>query len=199
MAELFTKNEYDAIHFEDIAADGQALCEKEFEGCSFERCHFSEAVWQRCRFIDCCFSHCNLSLLQLHYSTLSNVRFDECKVIGIDWTKAVWSKLASRSPLSFNQCLLSNTSFFQLHLKGLILTKCRAHDVDFRGGDFSGSNFSDTDFSRSLFSKTNLTNTNFSGAVHYDIDLFDNTLTGAQFSRWEAIHLLDCLDIVFTD
>ena len=80
-----------------------------------------------------------------------------------------------------------------------MLEECRARDVDFREGDFSQANFTYSDFSGSFFSKTNLSGADFTEATNYDIDVFQNRIEQARFSRFEAVRLLDSLEIELVD
>jgi uncharacterized protein YjbI with pentapeptide repeats len=56
-----------------------------------------------------------------------------------------------------------------------------------------------TDFANALFGRTNLSRANFAEAINYDIDVFNNEIKAAKFSRHEAIRLLDSLDIELID
>jgi uncharacterized protein YjbI with pentapeptide repeats len=119
--------------------------------------------------------------------------------VGVDWTKADWPRHSFAANLKFNECIINDSSFFGLNFSELVLEHCKAHDVDFRNGNFSKAKFCYTDFTGSLFSKTNLKQADFSEAENYDIDIFNNEITGARFSRYEAVRLLDSLDIELVD
>ena len=80
-----------------------------------------------------------------------------------------------------------------------MVEECKAHNVDFREGNFSNSNFTYTDLSGSFFSNTTLSGTDFSEAINYDIDIYRNIIEKAKFSRFEAVRLLDSLDIELVD
>ena len=171
----------------------------EFEDCTFKECNFSDAIFSQCKFIDCTFIKCNLSLVKIAYSQFTDITFEGCKVIGIDWTKASWPNLALFSPIKFHACILNDSSFFGLKLQEIVIEACKAHHVDFRDGDFTQANFSGTDLSDSLFSKTNLGGVNFIDASNYHIDIYNNNINKAKFSRYEAVSLLDSLDIELVD
>ncbi|MCJ8318255.1 MAG: pentapeptide repeat-containing protein [Colwellia sp.] len=177
----------------------QILDSIEFEDCSFEECNFSNATFKQCKFIECRFVKCNLSMVNIAYSQFNDVCFETSKIVGIDWTKGNWPNLALFSPIKFTDCIINDCLFFGLELKELVLENCKAHDVDFREGDFSQSNFSYSDFSNSLFSKTNLQGVNFIEASNYQIDIYNNNITKAKFSRYQAVALLDSLDIELSD
>jgi uncharacterized protein YjbI with pentapeptide repeats len=103
------------------------------------------------------------------------------------------------SPIKFYKSIVNDSSFYGLSLHDLVLEECKAHNVDFREGDFSHSNFSYTDLSGCFFGNTNLSAADFSEASNYDIDIYRNTITKAKFSRFEAVRLLDSLEIELVD
>lgn len=196
---LNNKNDYCSKSFKDLCLAGLCLEDKEFEGCTFKQCDFSEATFKHCKFIDCEFSQCNLSLLNIEYSQFSDVSFFESKLIGINWTKATWPSLLFSSPLAFYKSILNDSSFYALDLQEIVIEDCKAHHVDFREGNFSRANFTYTDFTESLFNKTNLADADFSNDSDYTIDIYENIIKGAKFSRFEAERLLYCLEIELTD
>ncbi len=199
MNSLIDENEFFSKNFSNLNLSGATIAAKEFEVCEFKDCDFSDASFSKCKFIDCTFIRCNLSLVNITLSQFRDVFFDECKMIGVNWTKAAWSKLIPFSPIKFRKCIVNDSSFFGLNLEEMVLEECKAHDADFRSGNFSRANFEYTDFSNSLFGKTNLTSANFNEAVNYDIDIFDNKIKNAKFNRYEAVRLLNCLEIELID
>ena len=178
---------------------GQKITSKEFEDCTFTECDFSDVTLDKCDFIDCHFIKCNLSVVKLGYSKFSDVVFEECKVIGVDWTKATWPNLTNYSQIKFHQCILNDSSFYGLGLEELVMEGCKAHDVDFREANVKEANFSGTDFLHSLFGKTNLSLANFSESINYSIDVYNNFIKGAKFCRYEAVSLLESLEIELVD
>jgi fluoroquinolone resistance protein len=194
-----TQSEYISLTFTGLNWSRRDVTVKEFDGCTFKECDFSETVFSKCKFIDCQFFQCNLSLAKITLSKFSDVAFDECKMVGMDWTKAAWSSLALASPIKFHKCILNDSSFFGLNLEELAMEECKAHDVDFRECNLTEANFSYTDFAHSLFKKTNLARANFAEAINYDIDIYVNEIKGAKFCRYEAARLLEGLGIELVD
>jgi uncharacterized protein YjbI with pentapeptide repeats len=186
-------------NFNDLNLSSKEINSKVFENCIFKECDFSEVIFNRCQFVECIFIKCNLSVVRIIASKFSDVCFDECKVIGVDWTKALWPDIALCSPLKFYNCIINDSSFFGLSLREIVIQACKAHDVDFRESALSEANFTQTDFSNSLFGKTNLASADFTEACNYQIDVYDNELKNAKFSRYEAIGLLESLGIVLVD
>lgn len=195
----FEQKEFFSQHFIELNLSNQVFDSVEFEDCTFKECNFSDATFRQCKFIDCTFVKCNLSLVKIAYSTFTDIIFESCKVIGIDWTKANWPNLALFSPIKFHQCILNDSSFFGLNLQEIVVEECKAHHVDFRDGDFTQASFSGTDLLECLFNKTNLSGVNFVDAVNYHIDIYNNNINKAKFSRYEAVSLLDSLDIELVD
>jgi uncharacterized protein YjbI with pentapeptide repeats len=126
-------------------------------------------------------------------------RFEDSKVIGIDWTQADWRAPALGPPISFLKSVLNHTTFIGLKLHGIEIKDCMAAEVDFREADLSKADFSSTDLSKSLFSNTDLTAADLSHARNYHIAPQKNLIKQAKFSLPEALSLLYNLDIDLTD
>lgn len=135
---------------------------------------------------------------------IPGTRFSSCefigsKLVGIDWTKGHWSRFDFYSQLSFKSCILSDSNFFGLKLHETYFDDCRLHDVDFRNAELNKSVITDSDLSNSLFIQTNLTSVDFTGTHSFTIDIRENKLNQAKFSRFEALELLLSLDIQLVD
>lgn len=176
----------------------QELLNIEFDECTFVKCDFSNTKFKNCIFHSCTFLQCDLSLVNVVYSKFLEIAFIDCKVIGIDWTKASWNSLI-KTPIKFESSIINSSSFYGLDLKGMILKECEAKDVDFRETDLSEADFSYSDFSDTSFLHTNLTKVNFSYAKNFNIDIQANILKGAIFSRYDAIRLLSAFEIEFVE
>lgn len=170
-----------------------------FTDCTFSGCHFMEAVWSDCRFTGCTFRACDLSLVQLPGTGFSATRFEDCRLLGIDWTRAAWPRAISGPPIGFWRSVISHSTFIGLSLPRLSLKDCTALDVDFREADLSRADFGGTDLAQTLFGSTNLAQADLSQARNYQIDPGRNSLKQARFSLPEALSLLYSLDIVLLD
>lgn len=196
---MFKEFDYFDQQFSKCVASAQHFSDIEFEQCQFIECDFSHSQFSNCRFIECEFINCNLSDLNWGYSSLEEVSFVDCKLNSIQWAQVNWPQLALTSSVSFKNCQLSHSSFYELQLKGLIMTDCFAKDVDFRQANLATSDFSNTDFRDSLFQQTNLSKVNFVGAMHFNIDIKNNNVSQAKFERFAALNLLSGLDIELVD
>lgn len=185
--------------FKEVHMEHGELASSELYECSFVRCSFVESVFRSCRFVNCAFRHCDLSLVQVPESTFSSTRFENSKVIGVNWSRAAWPTPVLGNPISFFKSAISHSTFMALSLRGIQIQDCVALDVDFREADLAGADFSGTDLSQSIFGNTNLSEADFSRARNYSIDPGRNVLKGAKFSLPGAMSLLYSMDIVLVD
>ena len=189
---------YDQL-FTELSLSDTTLVSIEFEQCDFSGCDFSATTFSHCKFINCAFNQCNLSLLKINYSQFLEIRFIDCKMIGIDWTQANWPKFTVNPELSFTRCILNDSSFFGLTIHELVLEECKVQEVDFRSGDFFNASMTYSDFHNSLFMRTNLQKVDFTESTNFSINVNENNLTKAKFSRFEALSLLESLGIELVD
>lgn len=183
--------DYYQREFRGLKLPSVCLSSKVFEECEFIGCSFSGAHFSGCKFVECTFRSSDLSNINVKGSKFREVIFEECKVIGVDWNKAEWSRVAVSGQMVFKKSVVDDSSFFGLRLPKLTMEGCKVRAVDFRAGDFSESNFSYSDFAESMFGNTNLSGVDFREAVNYEIDIRDNKLKGAKFTRFEAVRLLE--------
>lgn len=194
-----TPGEYEDQVFEDLTLRGEVVSRAEFYDCVFVRCSFPETTFRDCRFRDCAFKSCDLSLVHVPNCSFSAVRFEDSKLVGINWTEASWAKEGFLNSVDFFNCVISYSVFFGLNLRRINLTGCVAKDVNFTEADLTEANCTATDFSESRFFHTDLTQADFSGAVNYSINASVNTLSKTKFSLPEAMSLLHSLDIVLVE
>jgi len=190
-----SKGTYGEETFEQVRLGQTDVVSAEFRECSFARCCFSESALRACVFDECVFVECDLSLVKLPHSVFSSTRFEDSKIIGVNWTEARWPTSRLLVPVRFEKCIINHSIFLGLDLKGVRFTECTAKDVDFREADLSKSDFSGTDLTGAQFGRTNLSGANLQSARNYRILPAENTLKGARFSLPEAMSLLSGLDI----
>ena len=183
--------EYVEHHFTGLDYTHQVVTAVTFEECVFKNCHLNETAFKRCTFRDCQFENSDLSLITVEYSSFQRSKFEECKLIGINWAKA--SRLQR---VEFHNCNMSYATFMTLELQHMVMTHCLAKETTFAETNLSNANFAHTDFSGSRFVRTNLTQADFRGAQNYFIPIEQNTLKKTKFSLPEAVALLDGLDII---
>jgi uncharacterized protein YjbI with pentapeptide repeats len=183
--------EYIAQPFTGLKFTQQAVTAVTFEACTFTDCNFSETQFKRCTFRDCLFQNCDLSLLAVDYSRFLRSKFEECKLIGVNW-----ARVGQIQWIAFHNCNLSYATFMELDLSKAVLTHCLAKEATFAETNLTEANCAHTDFTDCRFIHTNLTKADFRGAHSYAIAADQNTLKQTKFSLPEAIALLDGLDII---
>ena len=187
----FTKTSYYQEKISKQQLLQETVREIEFEECEFVDCSFVQCKFEKCSFITCTFQSSMLSAIVPTDSRFVDVRFNKCKVIGFDWTKAHHIQ-----DIHFTDCQLNYSNFRMLKLPKMEMSDCEAKELDFTETHLTEANLCGTDFERSIFLKTILTKANFTGAKNYSIDARNNTIRKAKFSLPEALSLLDCFDVV---
>lgn len=188
-------SDYTEKTFKDIDMVQKIIKSVTFQDCIFDHCAFTESVFQNCRFINCIFKQCDLSLIQIHNSSVAGARFADSKIIGLNWAQAHWQDKGIWKPIEFKKCALSHSTFLGLDLPGIKMVRCEAVNVDFREADLSQADFAFTDLKDSLFLSTNLSGADLRYARNYTIDPSQNTIKGAKFSLPEVMSLLYSMDI----
>ncbi|MGR5117946.1 pentapeptide repeat-containing protein [Vibrio astriarenae] len=191
--------EYYDQQFDKHTVKGETLLETVFEECEFIDCDFSDAVFRRCRFVDCSFVSCNLSLVQFSLTQFLNIEFRQSKLVGVDWTKADWPTFRADPEMRFFECILNGSSFYGLTLQEIKFDQCQLVDVDFREADLSQAQMTECDLNEAQFMRTNLTGTDLTDSHSFTMSVLDNQLKGAQFSRLEALNLLESLGVKLVD
>ncbi len=185
--------------FSDLQQEGVDVKAVTFQECSFVHCALGEIIFRNCRFVDCTFLECDLSLAGVPGSVFSAVRFDACKLIGVDWTQADWDTVRLGRPFDFYNCTLNHATFIGLDLSSIQFKDCLAVDVDFRESTLAKACFGGTDLDQSLFANTDLSHADFRGARNYLINPAANKLKRARFALPEAMALLYAMDIMLTE
>jgi fluoroquinolone resistance protein len=181
---------FENIDFKGIRGINE-IRSKSFNNCTFTDCDFKESDFSASLFSDCIFKTSNLSLIKLTDTKLQNVHFDECKILGVDFTPI--SKLIVR--LGFRHSQISECSFAALQLKGCAFLECRIRRSDFFKTNLTKSNFSGSDLQDTIFENSNLTAADFKNAHNFAINPLNNQLKNAEFSLPEAVSLLLALGI----
>jgi len=181
---------YEERVFDDLMQRQQTVRSSTFEGCKFSGCDFSETEFIDCRFSDCEFTDSNLNVAKFDGSKFLETGFRNCKLTGINWTSLNWTNVVLSSPLYFDACDLSFSVFSALQIPDIVMTRCKAHDVDFSECNLSGADLYDTDFTDARFNLSKLDNCNFREATGYFIDPLQNSIKGASFSLPDVLSLL---------
>jgi fluoroquinolone resistance protein len=197
---LASHRTYTGETFKKVNFTRELVTEATFTECKFTRCDFTETTFRICRLMECEFDDCTLRLIKIPDTTLSQVKFSKCNLMGVNWTEANWSGWATRmSAVEFENCVLEYGSFLGLELKKLKLKNSNAREANFSETDLTEADFAGTDLAGAIFLKTTLTKANFVGAKNYTLSVIDNKAKGARFALPEAVRLLYALPVVMVD
>jgi|SRR5699024_5212661 len=97
--------------------------------------------------------------------------------------------------LSFENCLLTHSSFYHLKIPKTLFKNCLLREVNFIQTNLTSSLFDGSDLSGAIFSESILEKVDFRHAENYAIDPENNTIKKARFSIYGALALLDKYEI----
>lgn len=178
---------FDAQTFPSLREFPAAAQDAVFCGCSFSGCVFQGEDLSSFIFEDCVFNSCNLSLVKVTGAAFKNVRFEDCKMQGIQFFDCCRTVLA----MHFIKCDLRCSSFEGLPLRKTVFEDSSLQEVNFARADLAGSSFTRCDLARAEFLRTNLEKTDFSTAYNFVLDPDANRLRKAKFSIYGLPGLLE--------
>ncbi|HEX6848165.1 MAG TPA: pentapeptide repeat-containing protein, partial [Chitinophagaceae bacterium] len=154
-------------------------------------CDLSDADLSQRVFLDCEFNSCNLSGSNFVKTGLKNIKFRECKLLGLHFENCDPFLFA----VDFDKCLLSLSSFYKIKLKKTRFKDSNLSEVDFTEADLTSSLFDNCDLAGAKFERTILEKADLRTAHNYSIDPELNKIKKARFSRAGITGLLDKYDI----
>ena len=163
------------------------LAPGEYEQCSFSGCTFLHADLSGIVFSGCDFTDCDLSMAQLRGTALREVRFSNCKLLGLRFDECHSFSFA----VSFDKCVLNLSSFFRLKMPKTRFRDCKLEEVEFVEADLSQAIFDNCELRGALFEQTNLQGADFRTAYQFSIDPEINRIQKARFLRQNLAGLLD--------
>lgn len=179
------ESHYDAV-WEDCDFRQHPPGPAEYEQCIFRRCVFGGGVFEGSVFIDCVFEDCDASNATVGGTSLREVVFRRCKLLGIRFDRCNTAVLG----VWFQDCNLSFCCFAKLSLRNTSFVGCVLRDADFAEADLAQSDFSGSDLGGALFHRTVLTGADLRTARDIALDAEQNTVVGARFSPEGALALL---------
>lgn len=177
--------------FEGMDYTGKEPDKGAYEDCTFINCNFSNTDLSGLKFLECEFLNCDWSMAILTGATLRSAHFRGCKMLGLhfeDCNELLFS-------VSFEDCQLDLSSFYQRPLKGARFTNCSLQEVDFTEANLSHAIFVHCNLKGASFGRTNLEGADLRTAYHFSIDPEKNRLRKAKFSVSGLAGLLGKYDI----
>jgi len=181
---------------EEIDLKGLDLREGRLEdvellGCTVSDSDLGEATLDRCSFEDVVFKRCDLGVVKLGGSAFRGVRFEDCKLTGIDWSRA--HDLTFE--VTFVNCVLDFSAFVGLKLKGLRATGGKAHHVVFADSDMRKVTLKDMDLAGTTFTGNDLRDADFSTCTNLELEPNTNRLQRTKLPLDAALRHLSMLGI----
>lgn len=158
----------------------------EFDNCQFIDCEFAGVDLTKCSFTDCDFNNCDISNVILKQTTLHNVGFSSCKMLGLIFADCNPFLLA----FNFKDCNLSYCSFYKLKAHNTKFKNCNLQEADFASADFTGALFEGCNLLGASFDNTALEKADLRSAIGFSIDPENNKIAYAKFSSYGLEGLL---------
>lgn len=178
--------------FSKINFSAESLLKAEYDNCTFRDCILSDADLNNITFTECLFEDCNLSMAQVKYTSLRNIKFINCKMTGFNFSHCDPFLLQ----VTFNECILQLASFYKLKLRNTNFNNCDLREADFTEADLAGASFTECDLMGVIFQDSIMEKADFRTARNYSIDPEMNRIKKAKFSREGITGLLDKYQIV---
>lgn len=173
--------------FDKVVYAGQLISGWEFQSCEFKNCDFTNSAFVNNKFLECTFEGCNLSMMKLGKSTLSDARFRNCKILGVNFSECQDFLFT----VTFDGCILDYSSFMAKKMPKTRFNKSTLKEVTFSLANLSGSVFEQCNLSETVFNRTDLSAVDFSTSYNFSIDPELNILKKAIFSAQGLPGLLD--------
>lgn len=157
-----------------------------FDECEFDNCQFEKADFSGKRFMSCRFHQCNLSMANFNESALREVAFEDCKMIGIDFSKLEALLFA----IELKSCSMDFSVFSDMDLTKCVFDSSIFTESTFQNCDLSGLRFKHCSFLRAQFDSCNMQSSDLTEARDYIIDPERNNIIGAYFSHDKLQSLL---------
>lgn len=170
----------------------ESLTHDSFDNCTFVHIDFSSAKILSSSFTDCIFSGCNLSMAEMTLTTLNNVSFVNCKILGVKFNTCndfIFD-------VAFENCILDYCSFSKRKMPKTVFKDSSLKSVDFGDANLKGVKFINTDLNEAIFYNTNIQGADFTSAYNYIIDLTQNQVKKARFSKDGLSGLLNQFNII---
>lgn len=131
-------------------------------------------------------------MTDLHSSTLSNIEFVNCKILGVKFNLCNDFIFDVR----FSNCILDYSSFAKRKMAKTQFINSSLKGVDFGEANLKQAQFTDCDLHETIFYHSNLQGADFTSARSYIIDINENTVKKARFSKDDLAGLLQQFGIV---
>lgn len=152
--------------FEGLQLSEHAIRRAEFEQVVFKDCRFAGVTWVGCQLSNCRFVDCELTTVKLGGSTFNEVRFERCRMMGINFADLARVIL----DVGFRECLMDYACFAGLQLARTEFIDCRLRDADFSNAQLERTVFGGSDLAGANFNHAALLRADLRGAKNLSFD-----------------------------
>jgi fluoroquinolone resistance protein len=181
------------VIIENVDYNQKAL-EEIYVRCIFRFCDFTKLTVSHITFEDCEFHQCNFSLTNFSSSSLCNIVFAECSMVGADFSDMGYLSHG----LTFQQSQLDYANFSTCKIHQSNFNNCKLLEVCFDDADIRSSVFQSCDLNRASFHQTDLEKVDFSTSFNLSINPNECHLKQTIFSEGNLRGLLEHLDIIIS-
>ncbi len=185
--------------FEEATFTGLDLTEadlggKVLSGCTLRNLKLAQSRWRESRLEDCVLEGCDLTRLLPAGLALRGVRFERCKMMGIDW-----SDLGAYPDLAFADCNLDYCTFIGLRARKTPFSRCSLVEASFVECDLAEARFADCQLTGARFERCDLRKASFAGARALLLDPAANQVKGTAIPPEAALLLAASFGFKLTD
>ncbi|MEQ9221015.1 MAG: pentapeptide repeat-containing protein [Cyclobacteriaceae bacterium] len=159
----------------------------EYEGCTFTHCNFHGVDLVDIKFMECEFIECDFSNANIDNTAFQDISFRNCKLLGLQFERCNSFGFS----VSFDQCVINHSTFYQMKLAKTAFTHCQLEGVDFTETDLKQAKITDCNLLNASFEHTNLEQADLRNSINYSINPEVNRMKGAKFSLSGVAGLLD--------
>jgi len=175
--------------------DWGSVIDGEYLRCTFVGSRLSEGTAAESRFVECRFEKCDLNLWRPINSVIGGCLFIDCRMLGIDWTQAVWPRVPLHEANVFTRCDLSLGAFADLDLGPVLFEECRLREVSFRHARMAGADLSGSDCLGADFYAADLSGARLVGVKDLSVDPRTAKLEGSTVNAVTGMAILESLGI----
>lgn len=174
---------YEDEHVGGVDLSGQVVPSVEAASTVFERMVLAGVRLQRWNLENCELRDCDLSNAILDETSIDDVLFQGCKLVGVDFAAGTTMTFRAR----FTECSLRLAVFTGVNLRGVRFESCDLRDVDFTKADCREADFSNCDLHGAIFDGSDLRKANFSSAQHVSFEPEQNQIRDTKISVAVAV------------
>lgn len=186
---------FEGEEFENISLAEEVFDRCEFIDCKFVNCSFEDCKVVYCNFSECKFIKCNIIGLGSEYSEVKFIEFDDCILVGINWSSLLPLGRFSKPIQRIVNCKLKYNTFSKMSFRKFCFSDSSITGSMFAECNLIESNFRKCDLSETEFFRCDISKADFRDSTGYRIDIMSNKMKGARFSYPEAINLLYSLGV----